>query len=197
MSTRKISFKLLTQQQLEVVETSARTFGELKAEISQNRDLTTKMSNFSGVQFIEKRTLVEYGKLDDAVLPAIDCILFVQPLQTKSGATNYKEMGYNALRTFVATLNKNEGAAISLTGSKDDIFARVDEYYNDAASASNEDNGNVVDWLKNAVSTINTCIEVLEENDEVEVTKVHPVILVTEEDLDIEAKKINSILNKK
>jgi hypothetical protein len=97
-SSRKIMLKLLTQQQLEVIETNARTFGEFKEEVMKSKELASKMSNFKGVQFIEKRTKAAFGQLDDAVLPATECVLFVMPMQTKSGNDiPVKEVLYSAI----------------------------------------------------------------------------------------------------
>ena len=94
---RKISFKLLTQAQLEVLETSARTLGELKAEISRNQRLRGKIA-FGEVQLIERETKATFGDIDDAILPATDCIMFVVPRKTKSGAPDLASMSYTALK---------------------------------------------------------------------------------------------------
>lgn len=82
---RKISFKLLTQAQLESIDTAARTLGELKAEINRNQRLRGKIA-FGEVQLIERETKATFGDIDEAILPATDCIMFVVPRKTKSGA---------------------------------------------------------------------------------------------------------------
>lgn len=78
-STRVIKLKLLKQLALVEVETSARTFGEFKAEIS-NLDI-----DWSSAKLIDRASKVAF-ELDEAVLPATDAVMFVMPTKSKAGA---------------------------------------------------------------------------------------------------------------
>ena len=137
MTTRVIKLKLLTQTELVKVESSARTFGELKSE------LKSKQINidFSSAKLIDKLSKASY-EVDEAVLPAVDCLMFVMPTKSKAGADlpykevkelikNYKAQGgivdFNYTQATTAQLNefwnkvKNQGtlkASKSISGSQ-------------------------------------------------------------------------------
>jgi len=83
---RVIKLKLLSQNELVKVETSARTFGEFKAEVA-NLEI-----DWTSVKLIDRASKVSYSELDAAVLPATDAIMFVMPTKSKAGADlSYKE----------------------------------------------------------------------------------------------------------
>lgn len=129
---RTIKFKLFTQTALESLTTDARTFGELKQAIKNSPNLVGKIS-FDNVQFIERETKVAYGNIEEAVLPAVDCIMFVTPTQTKLGATyptleEVDNMSYNELRSLGSKLNKEEMAGLDLSGKRADILEEILTY---------------------------------------------------------------------
>jgi S-adenosylmethionine:tRNA-ribosyltransferase-isomerase (queuine synthetase) len=81
-------FKLLTQSGLLKIESSARTFGELKEE----PELKKLNIDWSSSKLIDKDSKVSFD-LDESVLPAIKCLMFVTPTKTKSGQDlPYKEV---------------------------------------------------------------------------------------------------------
>lgn len=86
MSTRVIKLKLLTQNELVKVETSARTLAEFKAEsVVKGLDI-----DWSSAKLIDRASKVSFD-LDESVLPAVDSLMFVTPTKTKSGVYGYKE----------------------------------------------------------------------------------------------------------
>lgn len=122
---RKIKFKLLTQQQIEVLVTDVRLFGEMINVILKS-DLADKIK-VGEVKFIERETKTEYGNINEAILPAGDCLFFVTPIKTKSGMNildwdEITDMSYKELRTYGSQLNNENGACIILTGNRDDIL---------------------------------------------------------------------------
>jgi hypothetical protein len=88
MSTRLVKIKLLTQDMPVKIETDARTLGELK-NVSEVKKLGIDWANTKVINRSDKATF----ELDESVLPAIDCTLFITPTKTKSGADlPYKEV---------------------------------------------------------------------------------------------------------
>ena len=122
---RKISFKLLTQNQLVSIDTNARTFGELKEAVS-NSGLEGVVT-FGDNQFLERVTKASFGQIDEALLPQGDCIFFVLPLKTKSGS-DLDNMSYQELRSYGSFLNKTEDAGINLHGKREDVLEAVKAY---------------------------------------------------------------------
>ena len=101
MSTRTIKLKLLTQSGLVKIESSARTFSELKQDA-----LIKKLEiDWDHTKLIDKATRNVVSDLEDSVLPAIDCILFVTPNQTKSGA----ELPYKEVKVKIKEYKENGG----------------------------------------------------------------------------------------
>lgn len=97
MSTRLVKIKLLTQDMPVKIETDARTLGELK-NVSEVKKLAIDWANTKVINRSDKATF----ELDESVLPAIDCTLFITPTKTKSGQDlPYKEVKEN-LRNYVA-----------------------------------------------------------------------------------------------
>lgn len=198
---RKIKFKLLTQTELVVVETAARTFGELRTEVAANPALKDKIT-FGKNQFIERETKVSYGAIDEAILPATDCIMFVSPLETKLGAlpsvSELQEMGYNELRSVGSKLNKDADAKIDLTGKRDDILDRLIEYVNAVQAPVENGADKAVEAIHSAVGTIKEATEVL-KNAATKASVARPVVdnaayKVTFDELEEEAKKLNAAL---
>jgi len=128
---RTIRLKLFTQTAVEALQTAARTFGELKKEIQDNPSLSEKI-NFSNVQFIERDTKVIYGAIDDAILPSVDCIMFVTPTKTKLGAlptvSELEDMSYNELRSLGSRWNKEDSAGLDISGKRADILIELITY---------------------------------------------------------------------
>ena len=116
-TTRIIKLKLLTQVALVKVETSARTLAEFKAEPS----VLELGIDWSGAKLIDRASKATFD-LDEAVLPAIDSLMFVTPTKTKSGGCDYSHkecleiikvyknggnaVPFNASRTSTTALNK-------------------------------------------------------------------------------------------
>jgi hypothetical protein len=84
---RTIKLKLLTQTELVKIETSARTFGELKSE-SIVSDLGIDWSSAKLIDRASKATF----EVDESVLPAVDSIMFVMPTKSKAGASYQAEL---------------------------------------------------------------------------------------------------------
>lgn len=184
---RKISFKLLTQSSLVSIETSARTFGELKTAVSE----AGLEISFTNNQFIDKATKVAYSKIDDAVLPATECILFVVPLQTKSGV-DVDSMTYLQVRDYVSELNKTQGAKISIIGSAETLRNKVKEFLGGTVPASSID-------VKACLQSIReSCTNILDQVDVLESMPVNTpeevAFAVTLKELQAEAEALKKIL---
>ena len=190
---RKIKFKLNTQTNLEVIETNARTFGELKAEMSKHSVLGTV--NFGNSQLIERDTKVMYGAIDDAILPAVDCIMFVTPVKTNSGCdvpseADLLEMGYMELRSLGSKLNKEANAGINLQGKRYDILERILGY----RASLNEVELTLVD---EAYYHLNELKSIIAELSKVTKTPEEPTaIKVTLSQLEEEAKQLAELFKK-
>ena len=89
MSTnRVIKLKVLSQSELVKVETSARTFGELKKEEA----VAALGIDWTSAKLIDRASKASF-EVDEAVLPATDAIMFVMPTKSKAGADlPYKEV---------------------------------------------------------------------------------------------------------
>jgi len=87
MSTRVVKLKLMTQQALVAVETGVRTFEEFKAL----PEVVAMNLQWDQIALIDRATRNTIS-LDGALLPNIDCLLFVQPQKTKSGTANRSEL---------------------------------------------------------------------------------------------------------
>jgi CRISPR/Cas system CSM-associated protein Csm2 small subunit len=95
---RTIKLKLLTQTALEVVETSARTFGEFKSEIS-NLGI-----DWTSAKLIDRATKASF-EIDEAVLPSTDAVMFVMPTKSKAGAN----LGYKEVKQLIKEYKDNGG----------------------------------------------------------------------------------------
>jgi hypothetical protein len=88
MSTRLIKMKLLTQDMPVKIETDARTLGELK-NVPEVKKLSIDWNNTKVINKADKASF----ELDESILPAIECWLFITPTKTKSGTDlPYKEV---------------------------------------------------------------------------------------------------------
>ena len=122
---RKIKVKSPDRSDLVVFETNAVTKSDLMVELS-NVGIST-----NNINLVDYHSDVTY-ELDQAVLPAIDCLLLVVPTKTSQGALDYNveelnEMSYNELRSYGSKLNKT-GAGIDLSGKREDILERLIAY---------------------------------------------------------------------
>lgn len=156
MSTFK--FKLTTQVQLEVLESNARTFGELKQDIinsplgekisfDRQKEVRDGIEWVKTIKFVEKNTLAEYGDINEANLPAGESfIFFVVPIEHKGGLlcspaelhdySDYEtvvdeiyEWGYNDLRSLGSQINRDYNTNIDLSGKRDDILCNLKIYF--------------------------------------------------------------------
>ena len=168
-SKRSVKLKVTTQKDLIKVESSARTFGELKSELSN-----VKWDGMRVVVRETKNTLQD----DGAVLPGGDFILFLVPEKVKSGMAkkslkNIATASYNDLRSHASHLNKKKNAGIPVTGGTEQIRKAVQAYYDKmnpakaAKEAPAEDAGNVDEAkavIENAGAKIKEAIDVILAN---------------------------------
>ena len=87
MTSRVLKLKVLTQSELVKVETSARTFGELKKEAV----VAALGIDWSSAKLIDRASKASF-EVDEAVLPATDAIMFVMPTKSKAGASYQAEL---------------------------------------------------------------------------------------------------------
>lgn len=169
MSKRKVTLKLTTQKDLMVFESSARTYGELKKEIT-----SVKWDGMRVVERSTKNTLQH----EEAVLPATDFVLFLVPEKVKSGAGKSIDVdtaNYNELRSHISFLNKMKNAKLSMNGKVDDLRKALKKYLKKqetvnvekkAAPANVETSANVdavVDAIEEGRAKINEAIDAIIE----------------------------------
>jgi hypothetical protein len=151
-SKRKVTLKLTTQKDLIVFESEARTFGELKKELTNVK--------WDGMRVVERATKNTLS-LDEAILPATDFILFLVPEKVKAGADiDPKTASYNELRSHTSFLNKMKGAKLSMNGSADDLRKQLSKYLNKQAKAAVKEE--VASEGSNNDATVETAVEVIE-----------------------------------
>jgi len=153
-SKRQITLKLTTQKDLIKHESDARTFGELKAELSQVK--------WDGMRVVERSTKNTL-QIDDAILPAQDFLLFLVPEKVKSGQVeeieDIENAPYNTLRSHISFLNKVKDANININGGVEEIRGRLKDFY----SKDEEDISDLVEVIEAAQRKINEAIDVLIE----------------------------------
>jgi len=123
IAERQVTLFYTQSNDKKVVQTSARTWGELSNKIGEN-------FSKSKVVLQESRLTLENT---EAALPTGPFTLFVFPRQSKAGISNkdrdWSKMKYNELRSVASKLNKTKNAGISMGGSKDAIAVGVSKFY--------------------------------------------------------------------
>lgn len=186
MSTRVVKFKVQTQALPISVETDARTLGELK-EVPAVKDLGIRWNE---VSLIERRTKTTI-ELDDALLPASDCLILISPKQTKAGALSYKDA-----RAAVIKLMKAGKIQFNLMGATTESLNKVLEE-NKEEVETEEFDSEVTIAVKGIKKEDVKVIDFPEESTEEIIEADNIVELVTTEDLDEELESIRKELNKK
>lgn len=172
MTVRKISLKVLTQNELVKVETAARTFGEFKTEVA-NLGI-----DWSSVKLIDRATKATF-EVDDTVLPATDAIMFVMPTKSKAGASYQAE-----LRTKIKELKEN-GVIIPFNYSHA-TNAQMKAFLVSVETPEEDDEENII-YLKPGVYTL--VVESVELGKEIEL-----VDETTLDDLEEEAQALYSVI---
>lgn len=188
MSTRKVTVKVTTQKDTIVFESSARTFGELKAE-----QPGIKWDNMRVVERSTKNTL----QVDEAILPATDFLLFVVPEKVKAGADfNAETATYNELRSHISQLNKLHNAGLSLDGKIDELRSRVQGYYN-GSTTDNAAAADIISAIESHRAKINesvdALIEIIGNQGSTPIDNAEYVIKLTADDLESEAQQIKAM----
>lgn len=191
-SKRTVTLKITTQKNLITFESSARTFGELKAE---RPDI--KWDGMRVVERVTKNTL----QVDDAILPATEFLLFVVPEKVKSGAESTFDVdkaSYNELRSHISFLNKMKDAGLSLDGKIDELRATLNKYYKKAGKTVPEGIEALVDKIEESRVSINTAvdslIEAVKNGDVSAVDTTEYVIKTSVDDLEKELNEIKTSL---
>lgn len=98
--TRTVKLKLLTQKNLVKVETSVRTFAEFK----KDPEIEKLNIDWDQTKLIDKDTKRSI-ELEEAALPAGDCLLFIMPTKSKSGT----DLPYKEVREKIREYKENGG----------------------------------------------------------------------------------------
>ena len=163
MSKRLVTLKLTTQKDVIKHESAARTYGELKKELSNVK--------WSGMRVVERtnKTTLQHS---DAVLPATDFVLFLVPEKVKSGFGNKKGLkklkdinkaSYNDTRSHISFLNKVKDAGIAMDGGVGELRERLNSYYGKDASAPIESIASAVEVIEGHRAGINKAIDAIVE----------------------------------
>ena len=185
---RKVTLKLTTQKDLIVVETNARTFGELKKEL--------KNVKWDGMRVVERSTKNTL-EMDEAILPATDFVLFLVPEKVKAGRFDSKSASYNELRSHLAFLNKMKDAKLSLDGKVDELRERVIKYYSEDNVAEEVETADPILIIEGCREKINDAIDLIIENINKGVCQEDTeeyIIKLTASDLDTEVNEIKRVL---
>lgn len=180
MTVRTLKLKVLTQNELVKVETSARTFGEFKAEV------TELGIDWSSVKLIDRASKATY-EVDDAVLPATDAIMFVMPTKSKAGC----DLSYKEAKEAVKQFKANGGnVPFNYTQASTE---QLNKFLASVASVQEiaeelEEESDQVIYLKPGVYTI------VVESDLDDVEEVNLIDYTTEEDLAAEAEELKKAL---
>jgi len=130
-SKRTVTLKMTSQKDVVTHLSDARTFGELKAELTA--------VNWNGMRVVERSKKVTL-QVDDAILPAGDFQLFLVPEKVKSGAVekldDVKNANYNMLRSHGSFLNKMKEAKLDLSGTTKQLRKVIEKYYKKADKAA-------------------------------------------------------------
>lgn len=186
MSKRTVTLKLTTQRDLVKHESSARTFAELKKELSN--------ISFNGMKVIERTKKVTL-EADDAVLPATDFMLFLVPQKVKSGAVEHLDdidaASYNELRSHGSYLNSVKNANLNLSGGTQDLRDTIADYYKGQTDEVDES----VVIIEEARASVNRVFDNLifvlqNRGDDPDVEEDDIVIKTTMQDLDNEIAEI-------
>ena len=185
MSTRIIKLKLLTQSSIVTIETSARTFGELKAESA----VKALKIPWNSTKLIDKDTKVTFD-LDESVLPAISCLMFVTPTKTKSGADlPYKEVKAK-LKEYVAN-----GGVLDFNYTQA-TTARLNEAWNEVKNkftkkpVAKKEVAKVVETIKASKTMVKPEVKVEPKEDSILVKDI--VEVITKDDIQKEAEYLKS-----
>lgn len=120
---RILKLKVLDRTELVKVETTSRTFGELKVE-----EVVKELGiDWSSAKLIDRASKAEFV-LDEAVLPATDAVMFVMPTKSKAGADlPYKEV--------VAKINEYKAAGgVVPFNTVGKSTAKLNEFWNSVQS---------------------------------------------------------------
>lgn len=198
-------FKLTTQVMLESLESNARTFAELRTDI-QNSHLADKIvfgevKEMRGgqewvktIQLIEKTTRASFGKIDDAILPQGDTVMFfVLPFEHKGGSEDAEELiddiqdghldnysyedfeeeiseyGYHELRKIGTAIKTTYRVDIDLTGRRVDILFNIlewaDNWFNSFVETEEPPQNGLI---RRAVELISEALDILRDVNDVE-----------------------------
>lgn len=186
MSKRTVTLKLTTQRDLVKHESSARTFAELKKELSN--------ISFNGMKVIERTKKVTL-EADDAVLPATDFMLFLVPQKVKSGAVEHLDdidaASYNELRSHGSYLNSVKNANLNLSGGTQDLRDTIADYYKGQTDEVDESVVIIEEARASVNQVFDNLIFVLQNRgDDPDVEEDDIVIKTTMQDLDNEIAEI-------
>lgn len=197
MSKRKVTLKVTSQKELIKEESAARTFGELKKEMS-----TVKWDGMRVVVRETKNTLQD----PSALLPAGDFVLFLVPEKVKSGGKDKKKKlkkidvdtaSYNDLRSHASVLNNLKSAGIAMNGGTENLRKAVKAYYAALETPGTEDDDAALAAIEEARANINAAIDAIIENagkGGAPVDTAEYIVKVTAEDLDAEYADLKKAL---
>lgn len=125
MSIRTIKLKVLTSTNVVTISTDVRTFGEFK-NLAEVESLGI---DWKSAKLIDRATKASF-ELDDAVLPAVDCIMFHTPTKSKAGA-DWSQAGYKECKAEIKSL-KDSGVYIPFNytqATTKDLQSFLSDYY--------------------------------------------------------------------
>ena len=125
MTTRVIKLKVLTSTNVVTINTNVRTFGEFK-NLPEVKSLGI---DWSSAKLIDRATKASF-ELDEAVLPAVDCIMFHTPTKSKAGA-DWSKVAYKECKAEIKKL-RDSGVYIPFNytqASTSDLQKFLNDYY--------------------------------------------------------------------
>jgi len=191
--------KLTTQKDVIKHESAARTYGELKKELTNVK--------WSGMRVVERtnKTTLQHT---DAVLPATDFVLFLVPEKVKAGLGNKKNglkklknidtASYNDARSHISFLNKMKNAGLAMDGGVGELRERLNAYYgNDGEAPSSV--ASAVEVIEGHRKGINEAIDAIvaaaQASPEAVADTTEYLVKTSIDDLESEISELKSVLS--
>jgi hypothetical protein len=182
---------VLTSSQVVTIESDVRTFGEFKV-LPEIEDLGIDWKN---CKLIDRATKATF-ELDDAVLPAVNCILFQTITKSKAGM-DWTEASYSECKEEMKCL-KEEGVKIPFNythASTDTLREFLSDYYEEDFDVEITEK----DSIETIISTIENLLSILKVkvNSMLDLEDFDNIVdFVTVDDLEDEFEEIQQQLKK-
>lgn len=184
MEQRIIRVKTLMSSTTAVIKTDVRTLGEFK-QLKEVKDLGINWSSSKMLDFESKASY----EVDDAVLPATNCILLNTPTKSKSGMDWSKANCADCKAEIKKLKNAGVNIPFNYTVKKTEVLQQfLTEYYNSAKSVKTP-GSSVKSLIDEVIAKLNYAISDLNTLKTIPVEEESAVLRITEKELEDTLKK--------